>query len=44
MTWWDWVVFGVYYVSFVAIVVGYVWTAVLFVTGYRYLRRRRSAP
>lgn len=35
---WDWIVFTVYYISFVAIIVGYTWTIVLFVTGNRYLR------
>ncbi len=39
MTAWDWIVFAIYYVSFVAIMVGYTWTVVLFITGYRYLRR-----
>jgi 1,2-diacylglycerol 3-beta-glucosyltransferase len=39
VTVWDWVVFVIYYVSFVAIMVGYIWTAVLYVTGYRYLSR-----
>ena len=34
---WDWAVFVIYYVSFVAIVIGYAWTVVLFVTGGRYL-------
>ena len=35
---WDWAVAAIYYVSFVAIVIGYAWTVVLFVTGGRYLR------
>lgn len=41
---WDWLFFGVYYISFVAIVIGYTWTIVLFVTGDRYLRRLRDKP
>ncbi|MBK9433973.1 MAG: glycosyltransferase [Micrococcales bacterium] len=41
---WDWVVFVIYYVSFVAIVIGYAWTVVLFVTGGRYLRVLRERP
>lgn len=44
MTLWDWVIFMVYYVSFVAIMIGYIWTVVLFVTGYRYLRRMAKQP
>ncbi|MEI2620705.1 MAG: hypothetical protein V9G09_08180 [Candidatus Nanopelagicales bacterium] len=41
---WDWAVFVIYYVSFVAIVIGYAWTVVLFVTGGRYLRVLRERP
>ncbi len=41
---WDWVVFVIYYVSFVAIVIGYAWTVVLFVTGGRYLRVLHERP
>lgn len=41
---WDWVLFGVYYLSFLAILVGYAWTAVLFVSGYRYLRDLARRP
>lgn len=41
---WDWIRFVIYYVSFVAILIGYTWTIVLFVTGNRYLRRLRDHP
>ncbi|MEZ5187003.1 MAG: glycosyltransferase family 2 protein [Candidatus Nanopelagicales bacterium] len=44
MTMGDWLVFSVYYVSFVAIMVGYTWTIVLFVQGGRYLRRWQQRP
>jgi len=44
MTLWDWVVFAVYYVSFVAIMIGYVWTIVLYICGGRYLRALRARP
>ena len=39
MQWWQWLQFAVYYVSAVCIAIGYVWTIVLFISGYRYLRR-----
>ncbi len=41
---WDWLVFVVYYVSFVAIAIGYVWTIVLFIVGYRYLNTVDQTP
>lgn len=41
---WDWVLFTVYYLSFLAILVGYVWTAVLFWSGYRYLSDLTGRP
>ncbi len=41
---WDWIRFSIYYVSFIAIVVGYAWTIVLYVTGNRYLNRLRHSP
>lgn len=40
----SWLWFAIYYVSFLAIMVGYVWTIVLYVAGNRYLKRLRSQP
>ena len=44
MQWWQWLLFAVYYVSAVCIAIGYVWTIVLFISGYRYLRRWNPRP
>ncbi len=41
---WDWILFVVYYVSFVAILIGYTWTIVLFITGNRYLKTLGAHP
>ena len=40
----DWLLFAVYYVSFVAIIIGYVWTGVLYVAGNKYLRMWNDRP
>lgn len=44
MSWWEWIVFGVYYISAVSIAVGYTWTLLLFFVGFGYLRRWRNQP
>ena len=40
----DWIRFVIYYVSFVAILIGYSWTIVLFIAGNRYLKRLSDEP
>ena len=40
----DWIRFVIYYVSFVAILIGYSWTIVRFIAGNRYLKRLSDEP
>ncbi|MCU0299209.1 MAG: glycosyltransferase [Candidatus Nanopelagicales bacterium] len=40
----DWLLFSAYYISLVAILIGYIWTVVLYIAGNAYLRRWRDAP
>lgn len=44
MSWGEWLAFVGYFIAFVAIMIGYTWTIVLFVSGSRYLKYWRKQP